>query len=141
MARSSAKRTVIRNRALLRNLAIGEVATLLVFVFLSSVRSTGPWTMLLKTVPEALGVFFLFRVSRPKYAFQNNARRLVDGGTSLDTRGTVSLCFDFVYLSWAVRTLSVFTGWAYLLYLVLPVSVVYEFFPGVLGIRKGHRPR
>lgn len=133
MASTAAKKTVARNKTLIRNLLIGEGVSLLFSLLLCWAKSASWIWLLMRTVPEALVVFFLYRISRPVYA-KDNGRRLEDGGSSLDGGGVASLCFDFLYLSWAIKILSVRTSWAYLLYLVMILSTLYEFIPRLLRL-------
>lgn len=133
MASTAAKKTVARNKIVLRNLLIGEAVAFSISLLLCLAKSASCVRLLLITVPEALIVFVLYRISRPAYA-ADNSKRLEDGGSSLDGHGIVSLCFDFLYLSWAIKVLSVWTSWAYLLYLIMILSAFYEFVPRLLRL-------
>jgi hypothetical protein len=130
MSRRSAKRIAARNRVVVRNLFAGEAVALALTLALCAASPRRAAAQLAKAAPELLGVFFLYRVSRPG----TEAGRVVDGGTLLDRRGAVALCFDFVYVSWAVRAASLLSAWAYLLYAVLAISLCYEFVPRALGV-------
>lgn len=130
MASSSAKKAIARNKVILRNVVACEIAALALSALLGAAQPKRRLAIFAKAVPELLGIFVLFRISRP----QTKNGELVSGGTLLDKRGVASLCFDFVYVSWAVRALSLFSAWAYLLYGVLGISLCYEFVPRVLGV-------
>lgn len=133
MASTAAKKTVARNKVVIRNLFIGEAAAFLFSLLLCLAKSASCIRLLLKTTPEALSIFFLYKISQPEYT-TDNSRRLENGGMSLDSGGIVSICFDFLYLSWIIKVLSVWTSWAYMLYLVMILSTLYEFVPRIMRL-------
>ncbi|KAJ2608050.1 hypothetical protein H4S08_004601 [Coemansia sp. RSA 1365] len=64
----------------------------------------------------------LRQMAQPRY---DSGGILVDSGTDLKQPGLVSYMFDYVYISWFVHVLSLFTKWAWMVYLAIPAYFVY----------------
>ncbi|KAJ2802857.1 hypothetical protein H4R20_003115 [Coemansia guatemalensis] len=64
----------------------------------------------------------LRQMAQPRY---DPGGVLVDSGTDLKQPGLVSYMFDYVYISWIVHVLSLFTKWAWMVYLAIPAYLVY----------------
>lgn len=133
MTSKSAKKSLAKNKEIIIKLFIGELIFMIIFLLNSYIFSGGAVVIIMKCLPEILGIALLVIISRPKYEEKDGFKRLKSGGYSLDNRGFISVIFDFVYLSWLIKIFSVFGKSAYFLYLILIFSVIYEFFPGLLG--------
>ncbi|KAI8326113.1 DUF788-domain-containing protein [Martensiomyces pterosporus] len=132
MANQSAKRIVQENAARMATMDKVYLAVngLYLFVrFVLQYQSTN-WTesimYFLSLALESFIYLNLYKTSRPRY---DPGGVLLDAGTDLSQPGLISYMFDFIYISWAVHLLSLVTKWAWVLYVVIPVYMLYAFGP------------
>lgn len=129
MAGSALKKTVLKNKKILRNFLIQEsffLAIYLLLVYLKNNKVT-----LLNLLPELLVVYYIYKLSKPKYI--NN--KLIDSGVDLDSRGVVAILFDYVYISWVTKMVVLWSSLGYLLYFLFCFGVFYEL-KGIFSMKK-----
>ncbi|KCZ80309.1 hypothetical protein H312_02277 [Anncaliia algerae PRA339] len=130
MAGSSSKKTIQSNKKTMISLLIGETIFLLIYLLLSVIKNTNVFTYI-KIIPELLVILFLYNMSRPKY----RDNRCIDSGVNLNSRGVIAIMFDFVYISWVVKILTLYTSLGYLLYFIMIFGIFYEF-KGIFSHKK-----
>lgn len=122
MARSSAKKTIINNSKIMKKtvcmMIISSALFLLQCMIYNNIR-----TFIVKSVPELLMFFYIFKISRPKYTTGK-----LSSGYDLSSRGLISLCFYFLYLSIFIKFVAFWSSFAYFLYFILFISAIYEFY-------------
>lgn len=81
---------------------------------------------LLRSIPEALAVYYLYRISTPKISSDGKTTTLVDAGAALSGKGHVSVAFDLLFISMVVKLLLLYSGRAWMLYIFFAASCCYE---------------
>ncbi|KAJ1876892.1 hypothetical protein H4R99_003245 [Coemansia sp. RSA 1722] len=134
MANQSAKRIVQQNAtrlAMLQKLFLG-INVFYLFISFVFQRSSQSWTGIFfyigKLVIEVFLLSSLQNSARPRY---DPGGALADPGTDLGQPGLVQYMFDYLYIMWFVRLLSLVTKWASVVYLVIPAYLIYAFGPYV----------
>ncbi|KAG5859148.1 srp-independent targeting protein [Encephalitozoon hellem] len=114
----------VTRRLLLRSMVLYNVCTLVVY-FINKERSM--LVYLARSVPEALAVYYLYRISTPVIALNGGTKTLVSPGAALNGKGHVSVAFDFLFISMLVKLMLLYSGKSWLLYLFFVISCCYEF--------------
>lgn len=122
MARFSAKKTIITNNTIMKRTYMIMLVTNILFLAICMLYKSIT-LFVTKSVPELLMFLYIYKISRPKY---NDNK--VCSGYDLSSRGLISVCFDFMYLSIFIKFMSLWTNLSYILYFMLIVSLVYEFY-------------
>lgn len=124
MSKSSIKKTAKQNKETMKILFVGEVLSTLFFIFLIFLKSKSVF-QLIKSFPELLAIYLLYKWSQPRFDAQ---KKLISAGTALNSRGVVLVCFDFVYFSWIIKILSLFSNLWYLGYVLFWGSVAKDLY-------------
>ncbi|UYI27223.1 SRP-independent targeting protein 2 [Encephalitozoon cuniculi] len=114
----------ITRRLLLRSIILYNVCTLVVYM-VNKERSI--LVYLVRSIPEALAAYYLYRVSTPTIVSDGKATTLANPGTPLSGKGHVSVVFDFLFISMLVKLLLLYSSRSWLLYLFFVASCCYEF--------------
>lgn len=114
----------VTRRLLLRSMILYNVCTLAMYL-VNKERSISMY--LIRSIPEALGIYYLYRISAPTITSDGNTTTLVSPGASLSGKGHVTVAFDFLFISMLVKFLLLYSRKSWLLYLFFVISCCYEF--------------
>lgn len=81
----------------------------------------------LLSIPEAICVMMLLKISKPTIRKEENTVSLVDPGADLSGKGVPSILFDALVVCMLTKILGVFSYLFLFAYLIIPFSVGYEF--------------
>ncbi|TBU00362.1 putative DUF788 domain-containing protein [Hamiltosporidium tvaerminnensis] len=122
MAGTSSKKILKRNNEIIKNLKNLETFVLIVSCILYRPLSINKiMIFIFKSFPELFGIFFIYKSG---YRKEKDKEYYV----SLDSKGIISMLFDFVYISQITKILTYFYNSFYFLYFILIISIVYEFY-------------
>ncbi|AFN83311.1 hypothetical protein EROM_070600 [Encephalitozoon romaleae SJ-2008] len=113
----------VTRRLLLRSMILYNVCTLAMYL-VNKERSIS--TYLVRSIPEALAIYYLYRISAPTITSEGNTTTLVNPGAALSGKGHVSVAFDLLFISMLVKLLLLYSRKSWLLYLFFVISCCYE---------------
>jgi hypothetical protein len=83
-------------------------------------------SFILRSVPEAIALYFLVSLSRPVVTTEDSVMTLVDPGRPLSGKGVVAVAFDFLFMSMVVKLLTLYSARFWLLFFLVALSAGYE---------------
>lgn len=114
----------ISRKLLLRSIILYNICALIIYLVN---REFNILIYLLRSVPEASGVYYLYKISTPVISSDGKTTTLVNPGTQLSGKGHVTIVFDFLFVSMLVKLLLLFSSKFWLMYILVIVSCCYEF--------------
>lgn len=111
-------------KLILRSIALYNICALAVYLMN---KEKNILVYLVRSIPEALAVYYLYRISTPVISHDGKTTTLVSPGTSLNGKGHVSVAFDFLFISMVVKLLLLYSSKSWLLYVFFVISCCYEF--------------
>ncbi|VDC02584.1 unnamed protein product [Peniophora sp. CBMAI 1063] len=132
MANTSAKKIASQNEAALKNLLYGQIlANLVPFLVRLLYRALGRGTSIkiwiLSAIATGISQFIYGRLAALGKPRRDANGMVVSAGADLNQPGVTEWMFDVLYISWAAQVGSSIMGeWVWLLYLAIPVFVVYK---------------
>ncbi|KAF7683642.1 hypothetical protein TCON_1153 [Astathelohania contejeani] len=124
MAKSSEKRIIYENKKYRLRLILTEI---IINIIVLNIKPKIDAIFYIQLIPELLIAYYFIKISTPSFKKKNNKKILVSSGKSLRSKGIISMGYDFLYVNWAVRLFSLYSQNFYWLYLIIPISFIYEF--------------
>lgn len=117
------------NQQIKKTLYFGEgLFNVLICIFYAYNKCFNYTKFILGTIPELITVFLIFKISRPTIRKENNTVTLVSPGADLSGKGLPSTLFDSLIVCMLAKILVVFSYYFLIIYLLIPLSMLYEFF-------------
>ncbi|KZV69223.1 putative opsin [Peniophora sp. CONT] len=132
MANTSQKKIASQNEAALKNLLYGQIlANIVPFLIRLLYRAFGRRTSIkvwiMSAIATGVSQFLYGRLAALGKPRRDANGTMVSAGSDLNQPGVTEWMFDVLYISWAAQVGSSILGeWVWLLYLVIPVFVIYK---------------
>lgn len=114
----------ITRRLLVRSMILYNVCAVIIYLINKEISL---FKYLVRSVPEVSAVYYLFKISAPVITFDGKVKTLVSPGTSLNSKGHVSIVFDFLFVSMLIKLLCLYSDRSWFLYAFVIFSTGYEF--------------
>ncbi|KAF9763144.1 hypothetical protein NGRA_1472 [Nosema granulosis] len=116
------------NQHIKKAMYYGEVLfNVMVLIFYAYNKCYGYSKFIFTTIPEMICVLLIMKISKPKIDKEDGAVVLSDPGVDLSGKGFPSILFDSLVVCMIVKILIVFSYFSLFIYLLIPISMGYEF--------------